>query len=678
MIRTLFVLFFSICVCHADTVDKHTQQTSEYGDEGKFGGGDPGNTNALILWSGESPSIVRRHRPGGHSKLTPKAFKLWSEHGAGGFPVNLKNEDGFCSFLSKIDREPDLYACICDDTGAWDTGSASSCSPAVALPQCTPAQCEPGSTTPAQQPSCSVSDWSPETATVCAGEYFDQSRTLADCSIETQNARGTGPCNGCETPWRPDAALVCDTVRFYQTRVGPTCRNERQFVQGTKDCSQSCTPGDWLPLPDTVCDGIPFEQTRTYDDCSTANRQATGTKNCSNQCTATTWSPDPGTECSGQVFTQSRTLSDCTTETRSASGSKYCPPTCTATGWAPAASSICQGNSFEQSRTNSDCSSDTRTVTGTKNCQSCTFQNWTPSTSSVCSGDTFTQTRTLGNCTQETQSATGTKNCPQTCSTTTWSPSQSLYCTDDQFTQTRTLSNCTIETRTVYGTKHCPPPTCQYQTGSWTGPDAASICQGRTGTQSRTVTPTNQPCVGGTRPPASRTVSGTMDCSLPTCRWSTGPWTGDSPASICQGSTGSQSRTVTLINNPCEGGTAPASTQTVSGTRVCNPPCSYSTGSWSPSASNYCDDETFTQTRTVSSSPANCVPGNAPASTQQATGTKNCDITIPPDPPEPPPPSCTYWTTTQTSGGFMGVLCLPMKNCNGVTTPAGAAYPPPC
>ena len=202
MIRTLFVLFFLICVCHADTVDKHTQQTSEYGDEGKFGGGDPGNTNALILWSHDSPSIVRRHRPGGHSKTAPKAFKLWSERSAGGFPVNLKNEDGFCSFLSKIDREPDLYACICDDTGAWDTGSASSCSPAVALPQCTPVQCEPGSTTPIQQPSCTASDWSPEAATVCAGEDFDQSRTLADCSIETQAVQGTGPCNDCETPWK--------------------------------------------------------------------------------------------------------------------------------------------------------------------------------------------------------------------------------------------------------------------------------------------------------------------------------------------------------------------------------------------------------------------------------------------------------------------------------------------
>ena len=234
MIRTLFVLFFSICVCHAETVDKHTQQTSEYGDEGKFGGGEPGNTNALILWSGDSPSIVRRHRPEGHGKTAPKAIKLWSERGGGGFPINLKSKDGFCSFLSKIDREPDLFACICDDTGAWDTGAEVSCGPAVALPQCTPAQCEPGSTTPVQQPSCSVSDWSPETATVCAGEDFDQSRTLADCSIETQAARGTGPCNGCETPWRPDTDLVCDTVQYYQTPRGSNLPGRAPVRSGNK------------------------------------------------------------------------------------------------------------------------------------------------------------------------------------------------------------------------------------------------------------------------------------------------------------------------------------------------------------------------------------------------------------------------------------------------------------
>ena len=514
--RTLFVLFFSICVCHADAVDKHTLQTSEYGDEGKFGGGEPGNTNALILWSGDSPSIVRRHRPEGHSNTTSKAFKLWSERSAGGFPLNLKSADGFCSFLGNVNRDPDLHACICDDTGAWNTGSASSCNPAVVLPQCTPAECEPGSTTPVQQPSCTVSDWSPETGTVCAGDDFDQSRTLADCTTETQTATGT----------------------------------------------------------------------------------------------------------------------------------KFCSSTCPATGWSPGADTVCQANSFTQSRTLSDCTTDTRIMTGTMNCQSCSVQDWTPGTSSVCSGDTFTQSRRNADCSTDTRTATGTRHCPTVCQTTSWSPSQSSRCSNDEFTQQRTLSDCSIETRDVYGTRQCTPETCRYTTGSWT-PSAAGRCTTDRVPQTRTVTAVNQPCAGGTRPSASQTVYGSRDCSLPTCRWTTGPWS-PSAAGRCTRETVSQSRTVTLVNSNCEGGTRPPSSQTVSGTRVCNPPCSYSTGSWSPSASNYCDDETFTQTRTVTSSPANCVPGNAPASSQRVSGTKNCDDdrVDPPAPVEPPqpPPTCPAGT----------------------------------
>ena len=510
MLYILFFLLFSISICHADTPDKHTQQTSEYGDEGKFGGGDPGNTNALILWSGDSTSIVRRHRPDGHSKSTPKAIKLWNNRGAGGFPVNMKSAAGFCSFLSKIDREPDLHACICDDTGAWDTGNNINCSPPVNIAQCTPAACDPGSITPGQQhPSCTVTDWSPETDTVCTGDSFDQSRTL----------------------------------------------------------------------------------------------------------------------------------SDCTTETRITSGSKYCPSTCPVTDWTPAAGSVCQGNSFKQVRTNSDCSTETRTVTGTKNCQSCTFQDWTPAASSVCLGDSFTQSRTLSDCTRETRSGTGTKSCSQTCPLTNWSPSPSLYCTSDQFTQTHTLSDCTIDSRTIYGTKNCPPSTCQYQAGAWSGPDPASLCDYRTATQTRTVTVTNQPCVGGTRPPSSRTVSGTMDCSRPTCRWSTGPWAGPIASTICQGSAGTQTRQVTLLNSPCEGGTEPVSSQPVSGTMNCRPQCQWSTGSWSPSPATVCDYDTLRQARTVTLTNSPCQGGTEPASSQTVSGTKNCGDGGVVDPPitQPPP-----------------------------------------
>ena len=639
MIRTLFVLFFSICVCHADTVDKHTQQTSEYGDEGKFGGGDPGNTNALILWPHDSPSIVRRHRPGGHSETAPKAVKLWSERGgSGGFPVNLKNEGGFCSFLNKIDSDPDLFACICDDTGAWATGTPFSCTPALTLTQCFPSSCFAGTApvTPPPGDSCTVSDWSPGTDTVCAGDTFDQTRTLADCSIETRNVSGTGPCADCETSWRPDPADVCDTVQFYQRRTGPGCQDERRLTRGAKNCSQQCNPHDWLPPANTICDTETVEQTFVYGDCSERSRIVTGTRNCQNQCTPTGWSPAAGTECRGNSFTQSRTLADCTTETQKATGTKFCSSTCPATGWSPSADSICQGNSFTQSRTLSDCTTDTRIMTGTQNCQSCTVQDWTPGTSSVCSGDTFTQSRRNADCSTDTRTATGTRHCPTVCRTTSWSPSQSSRCSNDGFTQQRTLSDCSIETREVYGTRQCTPETCRYTTGSWT-PSAAGRCTTDRVPQTRTVTAVNQPCAGGTRPSASQTVYGSRDCSLPTCRWTTGPWS-PSAAGRCTTETVSQSRTVTLVNSNCEGGTRPSSSQTVSGTRTCNPPCSYSTGSWSPSASNYCDDETFTQTRTVTSSPANCVPGNAPASSQRVSGTKDCgDRVEPPEPPQPPP-----------------------------------------
>ena len=535
MTRTLFVLFFSLTICHAVPVDKHTQRTSEYGDVGKFGGGDPGNTNALILWPHDTPSIVRRHRPGGHSGTTPKAVRLWSERDGGGFPVNLKNGAAFCSFLGKMDREPDLHACICDDGGAWDTGVLFSCTPALSLVQCSPPECFAGTSpvTPPPGNTCTATDWSPGTGTVCAGDTFEQTRTLADCSTETQTA--------------------------------------------------------------------------------------TGTKQCATSCSATDWSPQTGAICRGTRFTQSRTLSDCSTETR--------------------------------------------TRTGSKNCNRCTVQGWTPGRSSVCTGDTFTQSRIEADCSTSTRRTTGTKYCPATCATTNWSPSQSGYCTSDRLTQQRTLTDCSVESRTVYGSKYCPPPTCRYSTGSWS-PSAAGVCNTRTVSQSRTVTALNQPCAGGSRPSAGRTVYGTKDCTLPACRWTTGPWRGANPAGICRGESGKQTRTVTLVNSSCQGGTAPAARRTVSGTKDCTPPCTYRTGSWSPSASSYCDGETFTQTRSVTSSPAGCTPGNAPASSRQARGTKDCAPVEPPDPPAPPPPpppSCPPGLS------LSGNQCCGQTGCHGTS-----------
>ena len=533
MTRIFYVFLLSITICYAEPIDKHTQRTSEYGDEGKFGGGSPGNTNAMILWPHDSPSIVRRHRPDGHGKTTPKAIKLWSERAAGGFPVNLKSAGSFCSFLSKIDREPDLHACVCDDTGAWETGTPFSCESSLTLSQCSPSSCFAG--TPQSDPppdnSCIVTGWSPGTESVCAGDTFEQTRTLADCGTEA--------------------------------------------------------------------------------------RTATGTKQCGTTCPETDWSPETGAICQGTGFTQSRTLSDCSTPTRAA--------------------------------------------TGTRNCNSCTVQDWTPGTSSVCLGDTFTQSRIEADCSTSTRQATGTKDCPVTCAPTSWSPSQSGYCTTDQLTQQRTLGNCSVESRTVHGTKYCPPPTCRYSTGAWS-PSNAGRCKRERITQTRRVTVDNQPCAGGTRPASSQIVSGDTDCSVPTCRWTTGPWSPNA-ANYCTTDQVSQVRTVTLTNSPCEGGTAPASSQTLPGGRVCSTPCTYSTGSWSPSAGSYCDDETVTQTRPVTASPPGCTPRTPPASSQTVSGTKDCGDPEPePTITQPPvsqgcPSGYSYWGTGM-CGGTASWCCI--------------------
>ena len=525
MTRTILVFLTLITICYADPIDKHTQRTSEYGDEGKFGGGMPGNTNAMILWPGDTPSIVRRHRPDGHSKTRPKAIKLWSERGVGGFPVNLKSGGSFCSFLSKIVSEPDLHACICDDTAAWDTGIPITCPGPATLAQCSPSACFAGTPTfyPPPGNSCTVTDWSPRTDTVCAGDIIEQTRTLDDCSTETQTV--------------------------------------------------------------------------------------TGTKQCDTTCPVTDWSPETG--------------------------------------------DICRGTNFTQQRTSGDCSTDTRAATGTRNCDSCTVQDWTPAASTVCLGDTFTQTRRESDCSTSTHQATGTKNCPQTCTPTSWSPSQSGYCTNDKITQSRTLADCSTESRTVHGTKYCPPPTCRYTTGPWT-PSAAGRCRTDRVAQTRSVTANNQPCQGGTRPSSSQTVYGDTDCALPPCRWTTSPWT-PSASGYCTTDNVSQSRTVTLVTPSCEGGTEPASSQIVPGTRNCTPDCSYSIGAWSPPTSDYCDGETFTQTRTVTASPPGC-SGTPPASSQPATGTKNCggDDLQPPDPVTTPVVGCPsgyeFWGTGMCGG----------------------------
>ena len=152
-ILVIITLLFATLAADEPT-DKHTRRTSTYGDEGTFSGDDPNNTNALILWPGETASIIRRKRPDTHTASDPKAFKVrndWSK--TTGFPINLKNDSGFCSFVHKIDTEPDLHACICDDSSGPTTGDPVSCTPSLTLSACTPAECD-GSSPPPPPPVC--------------------------------------------------------------------------------------------------------------------------------------------------------------------------------------------------------------------------------------------------------------------------------------------------------------------------------------------------------------------------------------------------------------------------------------------------------------------------------------------------------------------------------------------
>ena len=239
--------------------DKNTRQTSPDGDEGYFGGGRPGNTNAMILWPRDDHNIVRKFRPSGSAAANPLAFKLWVNPGrSGGFPVNLKNAGAFCSFLQNIGNDPDKGACICeDDPGRPYTGAPLGACAGVNFPACNPVACTPG--TP-EQP-----------------EETEETR------------RDTWPvCRWTKENWSPSPASTCSDQRVSQRRnvtkitancVGGTKPASTRTVPGRKRCP-TCTPTSWSPTRDTVCAGESLTQSRTLGNCSTDSRTVSGAKSC--------------------------------------------------------------------------------------------------------------------------------------------------------------------------------------------------------------------------------------------------------------------------------------------------------------------------------------------------------------------------------------------------------------
>ena len=389
----------------AQTISDTVKSVNGHGDEGYWQQGQP---DVMILWPEDDRNVVKRFTGG---EQHPYPYRLWLDSDrAGGFPVLLKDETAFNNFLEHIDANNDKDWCqIAENWSAW-TGNpprgcgvhrysqrrtcsvaadaekpcANLCNPAVETRTRQvdngPCKPEPPSPPPPSSPppsTCSISAWAPSTGTVCAGERFTQTRTLADCSTDRRTATGTKSCaHSCAvTAWAPDRSTVCSGESMAQTRTLSDCSTGRRTVSGTKSCRRTCTATAWSPSTSTVCAGNTLTQSRTLADCSSDSRTVSGTKSCRPSCPATAWSPATSTTCTGQTLTQSRTLTDCSTDTRTVNGTKYCPPSCPATSWSPSTSTVCTGKSFSQSRTLADCSTQSRTATGTKNCRKAECRN---------------------------------------------------------------------------------------------------------------------------------------------------------------------------------------------------------------------------------------------------------------------------------------------------------------
>ena len=427
---TLFMLFAGILLTAiTQAVNKHDQRTSIHGDQGYFSSNNPNNTNAMILWPGKKNNFVRRYRPGGPGSGLSYRFWLTPAYtgGEAGFPINLKTEERFNQFLEHVENSPEKDSCVWVDDpwkgyeiiGERPTqcgvhtvaiketvcdASAGTCSETE---NCNGTQ--PGQTTstidngecPPQQ-TCTVTAWSPASNTVCAGERLTQTRTLANCSSESQTVSGTRSCSQTcpSTAWSPASSTVCAGERLTQTRTLADCSTESQTVSGTRSCSQTCSLTVWSPNRNTVCTGERLTQTRTLADCSTDSRTVTGTRLCSQTCSVTAWSPASSTVCAGESLTQTRTLANCNIDSRTVSGTRSCPPTCPATDWSPASRTVCAGESLTQTRTLADCSSASRIVSGTRTCApSCNYRCVMQTTGALmgtlwimyrrCSGDTY-------------------------------------------------------------------------------------------------------------------------------------------------------------------------------------------------------------------------------------------------------------------------------------------------
>ena len=365
------------------TIANTAKSVNAMGDEGYWKAGQP---DLMILWPQDDQNIVRRYR-----SQSGNPYRLWVSPDRGsGFPVVLKTRQAFDNFLLHIDRNPDKDWCeiVENPWSAWVDASAPPtgcgalrhtqrrvCSTGAALRPCpntcpTAEQTRVVTRTKSCPRSCSATAWSPNANTVCANRTLTQTRTAANCRVESRNARGTKSCpRSCSTTaWTPNANTVCANRTLTQTRTAANCRTESRTARGTKSCPRSCSVTAWSPNANTVCADRTLTQTRTAANCRVERRNARGAKSCPRRCPVTAWTPNANTVCYNKSLTQTRTAANCRTESRNARGAKSCPRRCPVTAWTPNANTVCDNKSLTQTRTAANCRGERRSVKGTKSC----------------------------------------------------------------------------------------------------------------------------------------------------------------------------------------------------------------------------------------------------------------------------------------------------------------------
>ena len=224
-------------------------------------------------------------------------------------------------------------------------------------------------------------------------------------------------------------------------------------------------------------------------------------------------------------------------------------------------------------------------------------------------------------------------------------------------------------------------------------PDAAETCPTETVTQTRNCGIKTPPGCYGTpaapqpADPTSRTVPGTKQCGPVSCTgWDTSdPWSGPDPGTVCQGSTATQTRTVTPIPVGCTDTTGiqlkPAETRDLAGTktggscggRTCH---KWSCESWSPGASGYCTTQAVDQTRTCSRVPGPCpsTPTRPePEQSRTVAGTQSCNNCTPGSwsswsPSTSSKCSGTTFTQTRSRTDSCGVTSYDTRTATGTKT----------